>query len=330
MDIYQLGPKASQKPLIVDSERLNADFFEDSSRQYLVLITPQQFAELSDLFKFPERAVLESLDQDQFPNAEFYEDLLFIIINNLLSNSSASDPLTPREINLFLGKSNLMIIYHGDSQEIAYAMNRIDKSSIYRALYTFVDAILDNNKRLIMEIEQAALALENEILATAQVENTAPKKSPLHQSSDAFMDELVQMRKQLQFLKRYIEPTQDVIEILEADESNLIPQEFDKYFLKLSLKADRLTTHLKNLSDTIAHVRESWQAQVDLNFNKTARLFTVLASVFLPLTLITSWYGMNFKHMPELNHPSSYLAVIFISLLLIGGSLWWFRHNRYI
>lgn len=67
MDIYQLGPKASQKPLIIDSEHLNAGFFEDSSRQYLVLITPQKFAELSDLFKFPERAVLESLDQDQFP-----------------------------------------------------------------------------------------------------------------------------------------------------------------------------------------------------------------------------------------------------------------------
>ena len=37
-----------------------------------------------------------------------------------------------------------MIIYHGDAQEIAYAMNRIDKSSIYRALYTFADAYIES------------------------------------------------------------------------------------------------------------------------------------------------------------------------------------------
>lgn len=328
MDIFQLGPKASPHPLSKDSLNLDAEFFKDSSQQYLVLITPHEFIKLSDLFKFPQRAIQQTLDQDQFPNAEFYEDLLFIILNNLIDDAAAPERLISREINVFLGKSNLMIIYHGDAQELSYALDRIDKSSTYRALYTFIDAILDNDKRLIMQIEQNALELENEILSSAQVNVT--NKTPVDQSADAFMDVLVEMRKELLFLKRYIEPTEDIIEILETDDMDLIPQEFHKYFLKLSLKADRLTSHLTNLSETIAHVRESWQAQVDLNFNKTARLFTVLASVFLPLTLITSWFGMNFELMPELSHPFSYPAVVIISVLLIGISLWWFRHNRYI
>lgn len=331
MEIYQLGPKASQEPLYTEAIQLDSEFFDDPAHQHLILISPGQFSEMTDLFKFPQRAVRETLDLNQTPNAEFYEDLLFIIINNILSDPLAPDHLIAREINIFLGKTNVMIIYHGDFQELAYAVSRIDKSSIYRSLYTFIDAILDNNKRLIMDIEQRALDLENQILMIVQVEDDAANPQPaVFKTSDEYMEILVQMRKELQFLKAYIEPTQDVIEILEADESDLIPPEFDRYFLKLSLKADRLTTHLTNLRDTIAQVRESWQAQVDLSFNKTAKLFTVIASIFLPLTLIAGWYGMNFRYMPELTHPLGYPAVIAGSILLIAGSLWWFRHNHYI
>lgn len=331
MVIYQLGPRAHQEPLDLSQIHLSTEFFDRSDHHHLILTTPGEFAEMKDVFQFPDRAVAETFDANQSPNAEFYEDLLFIIINHIMNDPTSPEQLLAREINVFLGQYNVMIIYHGSFPDLEFAVERIDKSSIYRALYTFIDAILDHDKQLIKTIEQRALNLENEILQIVQVDDDdKTRPAPVYRDPDVYMDLLVRMRKELQFLKAYIEPTQDVIEILEADESDLIPAQYDRYFMKLSLKADRLITHLINLRETIAQVRESWQAQVDLSFNKTAKIFTVIASIFLPLTLIAGWYGMNFKYMPELSHPLGYPAVFVLSALLAGGSLWWFRRNHFI
>ncbi|UUM11605.1 CorA family divalent cation transporter [Proteiniclasticum sp. QWL-01] len=330
MEIYQLGLKDSTTPLNLSAQDLDSAFFDNPAAQHLVLLSPREFAEFKSVFRFPERAFAETLDANQSPNAEFYDNLLFLIINNILNDPSTQENLIAREINVFLGQYNVMIVYHGDFEELSYALNRIDKSSIYRALYTFIDAVLDNDKRLILQLEQRALELENQILEIVQVDDAQKYRPRQLRDPDQHMDLLVRMRKELQFLKGYIEPTQDIIEILEIDESDLIPERYDRYFMKLSLKADRLSSQLTNLQDTIAQVRESWQAQVDLSFNKTAKLFTVIASIFLPLTLIAGWYGMNFEFMPELNHPQGYLGVIFLSLMVVFGSLWWFRRKRYI
>lgn len=330
MVIYQLGPRARQEPLNLNGIELSSEFFDRADHHHLILLDPAEFGERQDIFQFPDRAVLETFDANQSPNAEFYEELLFIIINHIMTDPDTPEQLMSREINIFLGQYNVMIVYHGDFSELDYILERIDHSSIYRALYTFIDALLDHDKGLIKDIEQRALDLENEILRIVQVDDEGKRADPVYRDPDIYMDRLVRMRKELQFLKAFIEPTQDVIEILEVDESDLIPPQYDRYFTKLSLKADRLVNHLTNLQETIAQVRESWQAQVDLAFNKTAKLFTVITSIFLPLTLIAGWYGMNFEYMPELGHYLGYPGVIVLSLLVAGGSLWWFRKNHFI
>lgn len=330
MEIFNLGPKSQQGPVDQTSVQIDRTFFDNEEEMHLIITTIEEFPALKDVILFPEKAYAETIDANQFPNVEFYDNLLFLVLNNIRRSQADPDVLQAHEINLYLGKSNVMIVYHGELPELDYAVNRIDKTSIYKALYTFIDALLDNNKRIIGEIEQRALALEDQVLRIIQIDDTGKSTRPLYQDPDIYMDQLVKMRKELQFLKAYIEPTQDIIEILEADDVDLIPEAFDKYFMKLSLKADRMTIYLNNLRDTIAQVRESWQAQVDLSFNKTAKLFTVIAAIFLPLTLIVGWYGMNFIYMPELYHPIGYPMVIGISLLIITFSLWWFRRNHYI
>lgn len=330
MEIYSLGNKDQQGTIDQSSVVINRSFFDNEDEMHLIISPISDFPALKDIIEFPIKAYLETIDANQFPNVEFYDSLLFLVVNNIIHSDHDEDTLQAREIDLFLGKSNVMIVYHGDLRELDYAVKRIDKTSIYKALYSFLDALLDNNKRIIGEIEQRALALEDQVLRIIQIDDNGKPNRPSYQNPDTYMDQLVKLRKELQFLKAYIEPTQDIIEILETDDADLIPETYDKYFLKLSLKADRMTIYLNNLRDTISQVRESWQAQVDLSFNKTAKLFTVIAAIFLPLTLIVGWYGMNFVYMPELYHPNGYPIIIGLSLLIITVSLWWFRRNHYI
>ena len=60
------------------------------------------------------------------------------------------------------------------------------------------------------------------------------------------------------------------------------------------------------------------------------KLFTMVTIIFQPLTLIVGWYGMNFKNMPELGWRFGYLYVIILSILVVGGILYYFKKKKYM
>ena len=64
--------------------------------------------------------------------------------------------------------------------------------------------------------------------------------------------------------------------------------------------------------------------------NNIMTLLTVVTSVFMPLTLITGWYGMNFKYMPELNVPVSYPIVFVVCILIVVVSLLYFKRKKWL
>lgn len=59
-------------------------------------------------------------------------------------------------------------------------------------------------------------------------------------------------------------------------------------------------------------------------------VLTVVTTIFMPLTLIVGWYGMNFRFMPELQWKWGYPVVITISVLIVSGSLWFFKKKKWL
>ncbi|NYC32004.1 CorA family divalent cation transporter [Clostridium saccharobutylicum] len=93
-------------------------------------------------------------------------------------------------------------------------------------------------------------------------------------------------------------------------------------------RINRLYQSVNNLRDYVTQVREAYQAQVDIDQNKLMKLFTVVTTIFLPLTLIVGWYGMNFT-MPEYNLPYAYPVVIIISISIVVSCIVWFKKNKW-
>ena len=67
---------------------------------------------------------------------------------------------------------------------------------------------------------------------------------------------------------------------------------------------------------------------MDYNLNNTMKIFTVVTTVFLPLSLIVGWYGMNFTNMPELTWKYGYLAVILLSVAVVIFCFWFFKKKK--
>ncbi len=77
-------------------------------------------------------------------------------------------------------------------------------------------------------------------------------------------------------------------------------------------------------------MREAYQSQLSIQQNDLMKIFTVVTVVFLPLTLLAGWYGMNFTNMPELQWKYGYPAVIGVSAALVVWLIWYFKRKKWL
>lgn len=162
--------------------------------------------------------------------------------------------------------------------------------------------------------------IENEI---ETMEELALKKQPVDQTK-----ELICLRKKLLVLKRYYESLYDLLDDLEENQNEFFAERQLQMFVLQKNRVDRLLQTVAGLRDYVTQVREAYQNQLDISLNKTMQFFTVITTVFLPLTLIVGWYGMNLQ-MPELDYPLTYPIICVLSLAIVWGCLWAFKRKKW-
>ena len=84
------------------------------------------------------------------------------------------------------------------------------------------------------------------------------------------------------------------------------------------------------LVDYTTQIRDDYEAGLTDKQNHIMTILTVVTTIFSPLTLITGWYGMNFKYVPELDSKYAYPVVFIISLLIAILSLLYFKRKKWL
>jgi magnesium transporter len=91
-----------------------------------------------------------------------------------------------------------------------------------------------------------------------------------------------------------------------------------------------LRNDIENMHQRIISLRETYNSSLSANLNETIRTLTVIATIVLPLTLITGIYGMNFEFMPELASKFGYYYALGLIATLGGGMILYFKRKRWI
>ena len=91
----------------------------------------------------------------------------------------------------------------------------------------------------------------------------------------------------------------------------------------------RLKNEAQILREYGLQIRELFQAEIDIRQNRIMKILTIVTTIFLPLTLVAGWYGMNFSNMPELSWKYGYPAVIVISLVIVMICLWIMKKKKF-
>ena len=131
-------------------------------------------------------------------------------------------------------------------------------------------------------------------------------------------------------MRSHYEQLIDLGQELEENENGFFAEENLRYFRLFTERVLRLQDNLTNLRDYIAQLRDFFQAKVDVKQNRIMTILTIITSIFMPLTLIAGWYGMNFRYMPELYSIWGYPAVILVSIAIVVGCLVYFRKKKWL
>ena len=211
-------------------------------------------------------------------------------------------------IYLFVNRHNIVIVDDdGFSDRLIY---RIQQKKAHqgetkeRFLYNYISEFISRDLEMLVAYERRLLRMEEDV-------------SQEHIAN--FQTKLMPLRRELLNLRSYYDEIMDLTKELEENENGFFLKKQLKYFGTLTDRADRLMSRTSHLLEYAQQVKEACQAQIDAKQNSNMQFLTVISTIFFPLTLITGWYGMNFKDMPGLEDGFPFVVVL--SIVVIVGCI---------
>lgn len=205
----------------------------------------------------------------------------------------------------------------GKALEIIRAVQSTKKwkfPSLERFLYDFLDQIVKDDLRLMERYEKELDTIEKKIIG-------GEEKFPAGRLND--------IRNDIRDLRTHYEQLMDLGQELEENENNFFKQGNLRYYRMFLNRMARLHDNSTALRDYTMQLRDMYKAELDIKQNRIMTVLTVVTTIFMPLTLIVGWYGMNFRYMPELEWSWGYPAVIALSIIVAVGGILFFKKKKW-
>ena len=187
--------------------------------------------------------------------------------------------------------------------------------SLERFLYDFLEQIVEGDLEIMEGYEAELNQAEEQILGSRW------------QGSLTRVNEI---RGDIRELLVHYEQIIDLTQELEENENGFFDEENLRYIRLFMNLMTRRHDYAVSLRDYAMQVRDLYNAQLEVRQNRIMTLLTVVTTIFMPLTLIAGWYGMNFRYMPELEWRFGYPAVIAASAVIIVLCLVFFRKKKWL
>lgn len=290
------------------SDALSVD---DGSFVWVGLYEPEDalLDKLQEEFGLHDLAVEDAQNAHQRPKIEAYGNSLFIAVHTA---QKVDDHVRFGETHIFTGPRYLVTVRHGASLSYASVRQRLEREPEILAhgpsvaLHAVLDFVVDNYQPIVSDFEEELDALEQDVFAESYKRGTIKR--------------LYELRKELTRMRLAVAPMQDILSQLMRTPALDFPEEVKPYFRDV-------LDHAARVGDTIDTLREMVSAAMNVNLSlvtvaqgEIVKKLAGWAGLLAAPTLIASWYGMNFDHMPELHGRYSYfilIGVVFLFCLLL-------------
>ena len=282
--------------------------------------TEEELRILSDVFGFHPLAVEDARSALQYPKVEPYPGYLYLVLHGIDLKKGKSQFAT-RDVDFFLGRNYLVTVHGGESRSVSRVheiCNRHDfvlSEGTAALLHRIVDAMVDNYRPAIQELEARLDKLEN--LAFTGHEH--------------IVQQIIKLKRELGTLRRVIMPQRDVIGRLARREFSAISDEMAYRFRDVYDHMARYADEAMLFQERVTGIHEVNLATVSNRLNRVMKVLTVMSTIFLPLTVLTSMWGMNIElpHFPG-GVEAQFWWMAAVMIVVIGAMLLLFRKFKWI
>ena len=280
---------------------------DDGSFVWIGLYEPEEdvLDKLQQEFCLHDLAVEDAHNAHQRPKLETYGDSIFIAVNTA---QVVDAHIRYGETHVFLGRRYLVTVRHGASLSYAPARARVERDPEMLALgpsyglYAVLDAIVDNYLPIVDEFKNTLIELEQDVF------------------SETFRRDIVMrlydLKRELTYMRVAVTPMQDVLSQLVRS-NPFVPEEVRLYFRDVLDHSVRVNDTIDVLRDMLGTALSVNQSLVTVAQGEVVKRLAGWAALLAAPTLIASWYGMNFDHMPELHGRWSYAVLIAITVAAV-------------
>jgi magnesium transporter len=277
--------------------------------------TEDDVALLGRVFSFHPLALQECLsDRYQRPKAEHYADHLFVMLHGI-DHDASGELVVTTELDLFIGPGYVVTAslsrLEGIEQLLASAGD--DERTLARGSamlgYDAINALIGGIFPTIDLMTEFTDGVEETAL-------THPHRE--------LLPDILRLKRSSLRVHRVLVPQRDVLNLLGRGDSELIGREALPYYRYLYDQVVRIEDLTQSIRERADATLTTYLSAVGIRQNETMRVLSIVASVFLPLTLLTGVYGMNFAYMPGLAWRGGFFAVVGVMLGVSGAVVWFF------
>lgn len=257
----------------------------------------------------------------QRPKYEEYENYFYYSLK-MIYNRQESENIETEQVSFILTKKAVISFQEKSGDVFDSVRYRLDsKLSRIRNMgsdylfYSLIDAVIDNY----------FVVLEN---TGEKIENT--EASLINKPDSEIMHQIHKLRRETLTLRKALIPLRDINSALYMLESPYLSKSTLPFLKDLYDHTIQVTDMLYIYRDMVSNLMELYLSISGNRLNEIMKVLTIFASIFIPLTFIAGWYGMNFKYMPELNSPYAYPVIIIITAASFIGMLIYFKKKKWI
>ncbi|WP_423190406.1 magnesium/cobalt transporter CorA [Alkalibacterium sp. f15] len=275
--------------------------------------TADEFRLLDYVFHFHPLAIEDCGILLQRPKLDYYEGYDFYITQTVKREGVE---VIKEELDFFVGKNFIVTFHFETSKEVDQVWSRITTQAAaeewdpYYVFYQTLDKLVDTCFPLIYHIENKLDVIED---------------NREKRSMDELMDELFDVRHMLLHIRQTVNPMRDLLYRMLNSQHLTEVKNRREYFSDIYDHLLKVSELVSSNREFTTDIRDNYLSMTSHQSNEVMKILTIITSIFIPLTLISGIYGMNFVNMPELEWKYAYYIVLGV-MLIIGLSLfYWFR-----
>ena len=266
--------------------------------------------------------VADILDARHLPKFEDFDSHCSLSLK-MLSLDEKSFELEEEHLTIVLSQQYVLTFQEDPHQDVFDSvrnrlfenLGRIRRSGSDYLTYRLLDAVVVEYMHILEKFRQRIEDLGEKVLEQPQLD---------------MVGEVVRLKKQVGILRKYTLPLKEEVMYLKGENIPFVQNSTRTYLRDVFDNLVFLATSFDTLHDMLRDILELQSSAINHSTNQIMKTLTILSSVFIPLTFVVGVYGMNFSHMPELQHPYGYPVVMGVMLLLALSMWMYMRHRKWL